>query len=91
MSNSNVGYCHTHHGWTVVDTGRSQFACGELAVWDVPRGRYISVQQLEAEMPRMPTEPTVWHEYVLGMAGRSTALGNAFSARARGAEDIPRA
>jgi hypothetical protein len=52
--NSNVGYCHRHHRWTVVDTNSSHFVCGELAVWDVPRGGYISVDQLEAEMPRIP-------------------------------------
>ncbi len=55
MPNSSVGYCHTHHTWTVVNTDHSQFICGELAVWDEPRGRYISVQQLESEMARMRT------------------------------------
>jgi hypothetical protein len=87
MSNANVGYCHTHHSWTVVETGRSQFLCGELAVWDVPRGRYISVQQLEAEMPRMRTQRPVWHQYVLGMAGRSALLGNDISVRSRRADE----
>jgi hypothetical protein len=53
MLNSNVGYCHRHRRWTLVDTNSSHFVCGELVVWDVPRGGYISVEQLEAEMPRM--------------------------------------
>jgi hypothetical protein len=90
MSNANVGYCHTHHSWTVVETDRSQFVCGELAVWDVPRGRYISVQQLESEMPRMRTQRPVWHQYVLGMAGRSALLGNDVSVRSRRADESQR-
>lgn len=57
MLNSNVGYCHTHRHWCLVDTDNSRFVCDELAVWDVPGHRYISVQQLEAEMPRVCTEP----------------------------------
>jgi hypothetical protein len=61
MSNSNVGYCHVHHSWTLVDTDNSQFVCGEPAVWDVPRRQYISVEQLEGDMPRMSTEPSLRH------------------------------
>jgi hypothetical protein len=54
MLNTHIGYCHTHRSWTLVDTDTSHFVCGELAVWDVPRASYISVDQLESEMPRMP-------------------------------------
>jgi hypothetical protein len=65
MLNSNIGYCHEHQHWTVVDTDNSLFVCGEMAVWDVPRGQYISVHQLESEMVPVRRQPVVVTEKVL--------------------------
>jgi hypothetical protein len=45
----NIGYCDTHKCWSHVDPDTATFNCGEEAIWDGPKGRYISIQQLDRE------------------------------------------